>query len=106
MFAETPFPRRISAKKSQQCSYIKRLFSSEAMAEGQEEDFSQLPLEDRFAHKNWKVRKEGYEAAVQVFKATPDESDPAFRPFVNDPGLWKAAAGDSNVAAQQEGLAA
>jgi len=76
------------------------------MADTQEEDFSQLPLPDRFAHKNWKVRKEGYEAAVKVFELTPDESDSAFRPFLQDPGLWKAAAADSNVAAQQEGLAA
>ncbi|KAK4948048.1 hypothetical protein LTR10_013102 [Elasticomyces elasticus] len=76
------------------------------MADGQEEDFSQLPLPDRFAHKNWKVRKEGYEAAAKEFELTPDESDPAFRPFLSDPSLWKAAAGDSNVAAQQEGLAA
>lgn len=76
------------------------------MADGQEEDFSQLPLPDRFVHKNWKVRKEGYEAAAKEFELTPDESDPAFRPFLSDPGLWKSAAGDSNVAAQQEGLAA
>ncbi|OAL27153.1 hypothetical protein AYO22_03784 [Fonsecaea multimorphosa] len=75
------------------------------MAE-QEEDFSQLPLVDRFVHKNWKARKGGYEAAVKEFELTPDESDPAFRPFLQDPSLWKSAAGDSNVAAQQEGLAA
>ncbi|KIW96310.1 uncharacterized protein Z519_03379 [Cladophialophora bantiana CBS 173.52] len=72
----------------------------------QEEDFSQLPLVDRFVHKNWKARKGGYEAAAKVFELTPDESDPAFRPFLQDPSLWKSAASDSNVAAQQEGLAA
>lgn len=76
------------------------------MADGQEEDFSKLPLPDRFVHKNWKVRKEGYEAAVKAFEVTPDESDPVFRPFLNDAGLWKGVAADSNVAAQQEGLAA
>jgi cytoskeleton-associated protein 5 len=76
------------------------------MADAQEEDFSKLPLPERFAHKNWKVRKEGYEAAAKEFELTPDESDPTFRPFLQDPGLWKAAAGDSNVAAQQEGLVA
>ena len=75
------------------------------MADG-EEDFSQLPLVDRFTHKNWKARKGGYEAAAKEFEVTPDESDPAFRPFLQDSGLWKSAAGDSNVAAQQEGLAA
>ena len=75
------------------------------MAES-EEDFSQLPLPDRFTHKQWKVRKEGYEAAAKEFEKTPDESDPVFRPFVQDSSLWKGAAGDANVAAQQEGLAA
>ncbi|KEF57786.1 uncharacterized protein A1O9_05706 [Exophiala aquamarina CBS 119918] len=76
------------------------------MADGQEEDFSKLPLPERFLHKNWKVRKEGYEAAAKEFELTPDESHPAFRPFLQDPNLWKGAAADSNVAAQQEGLAA
>lgn len=76
------------------------------MADGQEEDFSQLPLVDRFVHKNWKARKGGYEAAAKEFELTPDESDPAFRPFLQDPSLWKSAAGDANVAAQQDGLAA
>ena len=61
---------------------------------------------DRFAHKNWKVRKSGYEDAAKAFEATPDESDPVFRPFILDSGLWKGAALDSNVAAQQEGVAA
>ncbi|KAI4258688.1 MAG: hypothetical protein LQ352_001114 [Teloschistes flavicans] len=70
----------------------------------QEEDFSSLPLPDRFTHKNWKVRKEGYEDAAKTFGATPDESDPAFRPFLLDSGLWKGAVADSNVAAQQEGI--
>ncbi|KAL3428133.1 spindle pole body [Phlyctema vagabunda] len=75
------------------------------MAE-QEEDFSSLPLPDRFQHKVWKVRKAAYEDAAKQFEATPDEHDPAFRPFLNDPGLWKGAAADSNVAAQQDGIAA
>ncbi|KAL4892683.1 armadillo-type protein [Aspergillus ambiguus] len=75
------------------------------MADG-EEDFSSLPLPDRFSHKNWKVRKEGYEDARQQFEKTPDESDPVFTPFLQDPGLWKGAVADSNVAAQQEGLGA
>lgn len=72
----------------------------------QEEDFSSIPVSDRFAHKVWKVRKGAYEEAAKQFAATPDESDPCFRPFINDPGLWKTAVIDSNVAAQQEGIAA
>ena len=75
------------------------------MAE-EEIDYSQAPLPDRFQHKNWKIRKEGYEAAVKAFEITPDESDPVFKLFNSDSSLWKGAAGDANVAAQQEGLAA
>ncbi|KAJ5679808.1 hypothetical protein N7462_008052 [Penicillium macrosclerotiorum] len=73
------------------------------MADG-EEDFSSLPLPDRFAHKNWKVRKEGYEDAKAQFEKSPDESDPVFAPFLQHPELWKGAVADSNVAAQVEGL--
>ncbi|KAL9103112.1 MAG: hypothetical protein Q9163_001823 [Psora crenata] len=70
----------------------------------EEEDFSSLPFPDRFAHKNWKVRRGGYEDAAKAFQASPDESDPVFRQFILDPGLWKGAVLDSNVAAQQEGI--
>ncbi|EON95732.1 putative spindle pole body component alp14 protein [Phaeoacremonium minimum UCRPA7] len=75
------------------------------MAE-QEEDYSSLPLTDRFTHKVWKVRKQAYEEAAKIFEATPDEHDNAFRPFLMDPGMWKGAVADSNVAAQQDGIAA
>jgi cytoskeleton-associated protein 5 len=71
-----------------------------------EEDFSSLPLPDRFTHKNWKARKGGYEDAAKQFEKTPDESDPVFRPFLQDSGLWKGAVADSNVAAQQDGITA
>ncbi|KIH86423.1 hypothetical protein SPBR_08126 [Sporothrix brasiliensis 5110] len=64
-----------------------------------EEDFSSLPLPDRFVHK-------AYEDAAKQFERTPDESDPAFRPFLQDASLWKGAVADSNVAAQQDGIAA
>ncbi|KAK0610920.1 armadillo-type protein [Immersiella caudata] len=70
----------------------------------EEEDFSSLPLTDRWVHKAWKVRKEAYEDAAKQFEKTVDEYDAAFRPFVQEPSLWKSAAADSNVAAQQEGL--
>ncbi|KAF5853178.1 hypothetical protein GGP41_001785 [Bipolaris sorokiniana] len=71
-----------------------------------EEDFSKLPLPDRFVHKNWKVRKEGYEAAAKEFSLAASESDPVVRQFINDASIWKGVVGDSNVAAQQEGLGA
>lgn len=72
----------------------------------QEEDFSSLPLPDRFQHKNWKVRKEGYEAAAKEFDKAQGEKDPVVREFILDSGLWKGAVADSNVAAQAEGLGA
>ena len=67
------------------------------------EEFAQLPLPEQFAHKNWKARKAGYETATKEFK-TAQPSDPIVREFVSDAALWKAAVGDSNVAAQQEAL--
>ena len=70
----------------------------------QEEDFSSLPLPDRFAHKNWKVRKEGYEAAAKEFDSAQTENDPVVKQFTSDSSLWKAAVTDSNVAAHQEAL--
>ncbi|TIC90017.1 Spindle pole body component alp14 [Colletotrichum higginsianum] len=72
----------------------------------EEEDFSSIPLQDRFVHKVWKVRKQAYEDAAKAFSATADEYDNAFRPFLSDSGIWKGAVADSNVAAQQDGLAA
>ncbi|KUI67943.1 Spindle pole body component alp14 [Cytospora mali] len=71
-----------------------------------EEDFSSLPLTDRWVHKIWKVRKQAYEEATKMFEVTADEDDPAFQPFVRDSSLWKGAVADSNVAAQQDGMAA
>ena len=106
MFSDSPFARRNRKKPATSLLSRIRIFSPiTTMADG-DEDFSQLTLVDRFTHKNWKARKGGYEAAAKLFELTPDESDPAFRPFLQDSGLWKSAAGDSNVAAQQEGLAA
>ena len=55
---------------------------------------------------NWKVRKEAYEAAAKEFDLAASESDPVVRQFINDAGIWKGVVGDSNVAAQQEGLKA
>lgn len=54
----------------------------------------------------WKVRKAAYEDAAKQFEVTPDEHDPAFRPFILNPDLWRGAVADSNVAAQQDGIAA
>ncbi|CAJ2510582.1 Uu.00g062070.m01.CDS01 [Anthostomella pinea] len=79
--------------------------STTVMADG-EPDYSSLPLTDRWVHKVWKVRKQAYEDAAKQFEITPGEHDPAFRPFNQDPSLWKGAVADSNVAAQSDGIAA
>lgn len=72
----------------------------------EEEDFSSLPLTDRWVHKIWKVRKQAYEDAKKEFELSPDEYAPVFKPFLLDSSLWKGAVADSNVAAQQDGIAA
>lgn len=73
------------------------------MAE-QEEDFSSLPLSERFVHKIWKVRKDAYEAAAKEFDSAQTEADPVVKQFTQDSSLWKGAVSDSNAAAHQEAL--
>ncbi|KAI5461968.1 armadillo-type protein [Mariannaea sp. PMI_226] len=102
--SKNPSPPRERYPNSNSTSYCYE--GNSAIMADQEEDFSSLPLPDRFAHKVWKVRKAAYEDAAKQFSVSPDESDPCFRPFINDPGLWKSAVTDSNVAAQQEALVA
>ncbi|KAJ6496648.1 microtubule associated protein [Mycena vitilis] len=69
-----------------------------------EEDFSTLPVAERLAHKNWKARVNGYEALVKIFQATGSDTDPAFRPYINNPDLLKKIATDSNAVAQEKGV--
>lgn len=70
----------------------------------QEEDFSQIPIADRLAHKNWKARVSAYESLVKTFQNTADDSDPAFRLYLNNPDLLKRIATDSNAVAQEKGV--
>ncbi|KAI9816130.1 MAG: Cytoskeleton associated protein 5 [Thelocarpon impressellum] len=100
-----PFSVRALTTASQPPSGLAATLRPRTPAMGdQEVDYSGLPLTERFVHKIWKVRKQGYEDAARTFEATPDESDAAFRPFLLEPGLWKGAVADSNVAAQQDGI--
>lgn len=71
-----------------------------------EEDFSTIPLVDRIVHKNWKARLHGYEALPKLFSLTTSDSDPAFRPYLSDPGLLKKIVTDSNAVAQEKGVEA
>ncbi|PHH61766.1 hypothetical protein CDD81_7977 [Ophiocordyceps australis] len=77
-----------------------------AIMADKEEDYSSLPLSERFTHKLWKVRKQAYEEASKQFSASASEDDACFRPFLSDSSLWKSAVNDSNVAAQQEAVTA
>lgn len=70
----------------------------------QEEDFSQIPVADRLAHKNWKARVSAYESLVKTFQNTADDSDPAFRPYLSNPDLLKRIALDANAVAQEKGV--
>ncbi|KAK9236260.1 armadillo-type protein [Lipomyces kononenkoae] len=71
----------------------------------QEEDYSSLPLQDRATHKIWKVRLAAYEEMTKQFTTSASENDPCFRLFLNDPTLFKKIVTDSNVAAQEAGIA-
>lgn len=71
-----------------------------------DQDFSQLPLEDKLAHKVWKVRLEGYNSAADQFANLRNSNDPVFSPFNSRPDLVKGMVTDSNVVAQEAGLQA
>ncbi|KAJ7452458.1 microtubule associated protein [Mycena galericulata] len=67
-------------------------------------DFSSIPVAERLAHKSWKARVSGYETLVKIFQATASDTDPAFRPYINNPDLLKKIATDSNAVAQEKGV--
>ncbi|KAI0695900.1 ARM repeat-containing protein [Cytidiella melzeri] len=69
-----------------------------------EEDFSSLSITDRLAHKNWKARVSAYESLIKTFQTTADDSDPAFKPYLNNPDTLKKIVTDSNAVAQEKGV--
>ncbi|KAI0670470.1 ARM repeat-containing protein [Trametes maxima] len=69
-----------------------------------EENFNAIPIPDRLAHKNWKARVSAYEALVKIFQTTASDSDPAFKPYINNPDTLKKIATDANAVAQEKGL--
>ena len=70
----------------------------------QEEDFSSIPISERLAHKNWKARVNAYESLIKTFQTTASDTDPAFKPYINNADLLKKIATDSNAVAQEKGL--
>nr|XP_031863914.1 uncharacterized protein CI109_000558 [Kwoniella shandongensis]KAA5530986.1 hypothetical protein CI109_000558 [Kwoniella shandongensis] len=72
----------------------------------QEEDFSQIPLVERSQHKNWKARLSAYTEVIARSAKTASDTDPFFRPFVNDGALLKKWCLDANAVAQEKGIEA
>jgi len=70
----------------------------------QEEDFSTLSVADRLTHKNWKARVSAYETLVKTFQTTVSDTDPAFKPYINNTDLLKRIVADSNAVAQEKGV--
>jgi cytoskeleton-associated protein 5 len=70
----------------------------------QEEDFTVIPIADRLTHKNWKARVNAYESLIKTFQATASDTDPAFKPYINNPDLLKKIATDTNAVAQEKGV--
>ncbi|KAL0946933.1 hypothetical protein HGRIS_013093 [Hohenbuehelia grisea] len=70
----------------------------------QEEDFSVIPISERLSHKNWKARVHAYESLIKTFETTASDSDPAFKPYLNNSDLLKKIVTDSNVIAQEKGV--
>lgn len=71
-----------------------------------DQDFSQLPLEEKIAHKVWKVRLDGYTSLIDEFSRSRNSQDSCFALFNLRPDTFKAIVTDSNVVAQETGIAA
>lgn len=70
----------------------------------QEEDFTVIPIPDRLIHKNWKARVSAYEALIKIFENSASDTDPAFKPYINNTDLVKKFVTDSNAVAQEKGV--
>lgn len=53
----------------------------------------------------WKVRLAAYEDMKKQFETSASESDPCFKPFLDNPAIYKKIVTDSNVVAQEQGVA-
>lgn len=70
-----------------------------------QEDYSRLLVEEKICHKVWKVRLEGYNALIDQFGNSADCNDPVFAPFTQKPDSLRLIVTDSNVVAQETGIA-
>lgn len=70
----------------------------------QEEDFSNLSIPERLAHKNWKARVNGYESLIKSFQNTASDNDPTFKPYLSNPDSLRRMVTDANAVAQEKGV--
>jgi len=68
-----------------------------------QEDIDEGPLEDRLVSKKWNVRKGAYEELAGLFLRAEDDNDPIFN---KHSAVIRKILVDSNVMAQEKGLAA
>lgn len=88
-----------------------------------DENFDLMSLEDRLAHKvrppiltqhpltsflpqSWKARLSAYTTLITSFRQTVSESDPTFKPYVNNPGAVREWVRDGNAVSQEKGVEA
>ncbi|QWU90329.1 hypothetical protein CA3LBN_004690 [Candidozyma haemuli] len=71
-----------------------------------EEDYTNLPVEEKIVHKVWKVRQDGYTALNDQFTKSRGPDDSCFSIFSQKPELVKQIVTDSNVVAQETALQA
>ncbi|CAH2451108.1 Microtubule-associated protein [Komagataella phaffii] len=70
--------------------------------DSEEPDYSSLPLKQRILHKNWKCRLTAYEEIQKLI----DQDDSKEIQIISEPELLRKIVTDSNVVAQEAGVAA
>lgn len=71
-----------------------------------DQDYSQLPLEDKLVHKVWKVRLEAYTTLCEQFTNLRNPQDEVFAIINSKPDLVKNMVTDANVVAQETAIQA
>ncbi|KAM9910605.1 hypothetical protein OXX59_004875 [Metschnikowia pulcherrima] len=71
-----------------------------------DQDYSQLPVEEKIAHGVWKVRLDGYTSLIGQFENSRNDADPCFAVFNSKPDNLKSLVLDTNVVAQETAVLA
>ena len=71
-----------------------------------DQDYSQLPVEEKIAHGVWKVRLDGYTLLIGQFENSRNDADPCFAVFNLKPDNLKSLVLDTNVVAQETAVLA